>query len=142
MTIIILLISFAAYFNIFSNEFVIDDVHQIVENYWIRDIKFIPEIFSTSVWAFEGRDTSYYRPLMHIIYLVCYSLFGLKPWGFHLASILLHAGVSVLVFLVTRRLLMESRPSNSDAYLTPSFAAGFSSRECESINRYGLCSGA
>ena len=41
-----------------------------------------------SVWSFqqEINPSNYYRPLMHIVYMVNYYLFGLKPWGFHLVN--------------------------------------------------------
>jgi tetratricopeptide (TPR) repeat protein len=42
--------------------------------------------------------------MMHVVYMLCYSVFGLRPWGFHLVSALLHAGVCVLVYLSALRL--------------------------------------
>ncbi len=123
--VILLLVSFAVYFNALSGDFVYDDKSQIVENPWIRDMVNMPNIFSKSVWNFKpGVITSnYYRPLMHIVYMIDYHLFGLKPWGFHLVNILFHCGVSVLVFMVIRRLLPEHTASASPAYLSPPFIA-------------------
>lgn len=106
---IILAASFTVYFNTLSNDFVYDDMTQVLENPWIRDMKHLPDIFSKSVWSFLGNFVSnYYRPLMHIIYMVNYHFLGLKPWGFHLVNILFHVGNSVLVFLVASRLLNNS----------------------------------
>ncbi len=122
---IILFSSVAVYFNSLSNDFVYDDKFQVLENRWIKDIKYIPDIFFKNVWGFraESAITNYYRPLMHIIYMFNYYVFGLRPWGFHLVNILFHAGVSVLVFIVTLRLLDESQPSASNANVIPSFVA-------------------
>jgi tetratricopeptide (TPR) repeat protein len=121
---IILFVSFAVYFNALSGDFVFDDKFQIVKNPWITDIRNIPTIFSRNVWSFQpGEASNYYRPLMHIVYMVNYYLFGLKPWGFHLVNILFHCGVSVLVFLVIQRLLNEQRVSVTPAYLSPPFIA-------------------
>src|SRR4030067_1293934 len=114
--IIILITSFAVYFNALSNDFVYDDKSQVLENHWIKDIKFIPEIFSENVWSFtkESVISNYYRPLMHLIYMLNYYIFGLKPWGFHLVNILFHAGVSVLVFIIGLNLIRESQhPASS-----------------------------
>ncbi len=119
----ILLLSFAVYFNTLFNEFVYDDDLQVVKNQWIRSVRHVPEIFSKSVWNF--RDTlpsSYYRPMMHMIYMLNYHVFGLKPWGFHLINILFHAGVSVLVFMIMLRLLKETFPE-SDRHVLPAFVA-------------------
>ncbi len=122
---ILLLISCAVYFNALSGNFVFDDKYQIVGNPWITDMSNIPTIFSKGVWSFQPGVviSNYYRPLMHLVYMITYHLFGLKPWGFHLVNILFHCGVSVLVFLVIRRLLPEHRASVSPAYLSPPFIA-------------------
>jgi tetratricopeptide (TPR) repeat protein len=101
--------SLAAYANTLLNEFVYDDIFQVLGNHWIRDFKWIPEIFTNRVWGFQGEGVSnYYRPLMHVFYMLSFYFFGLKAWGFHLINILLHAGVAVLVFLLVFRLLPVS----------------------------------
>jgi protein O-mannosyl-transferase len=121
---ILLLVSCAVYFNALSGNFVYDDTSQIVDNPWITNIRNIVTIFSKSVWSFQpGAITNYYRPLMHMVYMLNYHIFGLKPWGFHLVNILFHCGVSVLVFLVIRRFLTEQRVTTSSVYLSPPFIA-------------------
>ncbi len=121
--IILLFVSFSVYFNALSGGFVYDDQGQVVENPWIRDIGNISKIFSGNVWGFEVIRSNYYRPLMNIIYLVNYHLFGLKPWGFHLVNIIFHSGVSVLLFLVTGRLLADSIVPTRPPYFSPAFIA-------------------
>jgi len=123
---IIIAISFAVYFNAIFNGFVYDDVFQVTENEWITSVSHIPEIFTKSVWGFQPWTSSsnYYRPMMHLIYMLNYHLFGLKPWGFHLVNIFFHAGVSVLVFLFVSRLLSESYPSPSNEDLVKTKAKG------------------
>ena len=112
---IILIISIGVYLNALSNEFVYDDKFQVLNNPWIKNIRYIPEIFLTNVWAFVGEEnlSNYYRPLMHIIYMINYHIFGFKPWGFHLTNILLHGGVSVLLFLLLSVLINQSHDLNS-----------------------------
>ncbi len=106
----ILLVSCAVYFNSLFDDFVYDDIHQVVNNPWITDIRYIPRLFSTHVWAFlpSVPSTNYYRPMMHLIYMITYHIFGLAPWGFHLVNVLFHAGVSLLAFIIVSRLLRES----------------------------------
>lgn len=110
---LIALVSFAIYFNALSNGLVYDDLSQVIENRWIKDIKYIPDMFSKSVWSFQSESivSNYYRPMMHLIYLVTFYIFGLKPFGFHLVNIFFHSGVSVLVFLVASRLLSSRQLS-------------------------------
>jgi tetratricopeptide (TPR) repeat protein len=122
---IIIAMSCAIYGNALRNGFVYDDIPQVVQNPWIREMRFIPEIFSTNVWAFQGTSTNYYRPLLHISFMLSYYLFGLAPWGFHLVNILLHAGVTVLVFLISSRLFRAADPSASSfSRFLPFIAAG------------------
>ena len=45
--------------------------------------------------------------MMHVIYMLIYYVFGIMPWGFHLVNIVLHAGSSVLVFLIAGILFSE-----------------------------------
>jgi tetratricopeptide (TPR) repeat protein len=113
LIVITILLSCAVYVNTLRNGFVYDDIPQVVQNPWIRDFQFLPEIFSANVWAFQGISTNYYRPLLHISYLMSYHLFGLAPWGFHLVNIVLHAGVSLLVFLIASRLFSVTAPQAS-----------------------------
>jgi len=120
---LILLVSCAVYSNTLLNDFLYDDTGQVLENRWIRDVKYIPVIFSKSVWSFQDETviSNYYRPLMHLFFLLNYHVFGLRPWGFHLLNVLFHAGVSVLVFVISARLL---RASSNPSPLTENGFAG------------------
>ena len=110
----IIAVCFAVYSNAFPGDFVYDDMYQVLENRWLRDLAHVPEVFSSGVWGFSGDEQSnYYRPLMHLSYMVTYALFGLRPWAFHLVNILFHAGVSVLVFLVGIKLHEAARSEPS-----------------------------
>jgi tetratricopeptide (TPR) repeat protein len=93
------------YLNILFNGFVDDDGSQVVENRYIRSFHYLKEIFATNVWSFAGTTVAnFYRPMMTFGYLVCYKLFGLRAYGFHLVSLLLHVLVVCLVFVLTERL--------------------------------------
>ena len=93
------------YLNILFNGFVYDDDTQVMENPYIRSFQYLKEIFTTNVWSFTGVTVSnYYRPMMTLGYLVCYKLFGMRAYGFHLVSLLLHVLVVCLVFVLTERL--------------------------------------
>src|SRR5258708_13284243 len=81
------------------NGFVYDDGSQIVQNPWLRDPASIPQIFNSNVWAFAGPSgvSNYYRPLMHLLNMACFHLFGFQAWGFHLVSLPLHVSPPFLV---------------------------------------------
>jgi tetratricopeptide (TPR) repeat protein len=115
---------FAVNLWVLSNGLVYDDIAQVLGNRWITDLRFLPDIFASNVAGFEaGYATSYYRPMMHVVYMCCYYLVGLAPWGYHLANVLFHAGVSILVLPIAARLLDREPPEGSNAYFLPSFIA-------------------
>jgi hypothetical protein len=109
---IIIALSLAVYSNALLNGLVYDDLAQVVENRWLRDLSYLREVFAKGVWGFSGDEQSnYYRPLMHVSYMLTYAVFGLRPWAFHLVNILLHAAVSVLVFFSALKLAKSAQLS-------------------------------
>ncbi|MGO8734027.1 MAG: tetratricopeptide repeat protein [Terriglobia bacterium] len=94
------------YLNILFNGFVYDDDNQVLKNPYVRSFHYLKEVFTTNVWSFRGVGavTNYYRPMMTLGYLVCYKLFGMRAYGFHLVSLLIHVLVVCLVFVLTERL--------------------------------------
>lgn len=92
----------------FWSGFVFDDVHQILNNSWIRDFRHLSQIFSSDVWAFAGKDSNYYRPLMHLVYAGIYVTFGPIPWAFHVVNVLLHSAVTIVLFVLVFRILRGS----------------------------------
>src|SRR5208337_689239 len=93
------------YLNILINGFVYDDDTQVVKNPYVQSFRYLKEIFTTNVWSFAGATaTNLYRPMMTLGYLVCYKLFGIRAYGFHLVSLLLHVLVVLLVFALAERL--------------------------------------
>ena len=53
-------------------------------------------------WAFFNPVVGNWHPLTMLSHMLDCQLFGLKPWGHHLTSVLLHALNTVLVFLFLR----------------------------------------
>ena len=97
------------YLNILFNGFVHDDNTQLVKNPYVRSFHYLKEILTTNVWSFRRTSsiTNYYRPMMTLGYLACYKLFGMRAYGFHLISLLLHVLVVCLVFVLAERLTRD-----------------------------------
>ncbi|MGA2788801.1 MAG: tetratricopeptide repeat protein [Verrucomicrobiota bacterium] len=55
-------------------------------------------------WAFLNPVSSNWHPVTMLSHMLDCQLFGLKPWGHHLTSVLLHAINTVLVFLLLFRM--------------------------------------
>ncbi len=55
-------------------------------------------------WAFRNSDFGNWHPLTWLSHMLDVQLFGLRPWGHHLTSVLLHAANTLLLFVVMRRM--------------------------------------
>jgi len=97
------------YVNTLLNGFVYDDNRQVLDNPYLTNFHFLPQVFGTTVWSFVGMQgvSNYYRPMMTLGYALCYHLFGPLAYGFHLVNVCLHVGVVLLVFVVARRVFRE-----------------------------------
>ncbi len=106
---VVLGVVFLAYCNTLGFDFVHDDRMQILGNTWLRSWKYLPRYFTADVWAFEHpvfRGT-FYRPIFLLWFRLQYLVFGLKPWGWHLCTVLCHVGVTLLVYFTAARLLED-----------------------------------
>jgi len=95
------------YSGAFFFEFVWDDWPQVINNPIIRNWRNLPRIFGSDLWYHVARHQVYYRPLFVAWSMLNYSLFGLRPWGWHLAAILAHIAAVAAVFWLARKLGLE-----------------------------------
>jgi protein O-mannosyl-transferase len=96
---VIAAIAIGVYLNALDNPFVYDDFFTVTGN---------PSITSVA----DPRWTLVYmpfRPVVNVSYAADRALWGYRPFGYHLTSVLLHALVSVLLFAFLRRLLAGAR---------------------------------
>lgn len=63
------------------------------------------------LWAFTTFHTSYWHPLTWLSHTLDCRLFGLKPWGHHLMSVLLHAANSAGLYWALRRMTRRLKGS-------------------------------
>jgi tetratricopeptide (TPR) repeat protein len=120
---LVALSALVVYLGTFGHGFVYDDADQIVGNPWIRDPRNIPTILTSGSWDYVGVRSNYYRPVMHLVYMAGYAVFGLWAPGYHLLNVAMHAGATVLVFLLAEHVLGRGgRPRR--AVLAPAGVAG------------------
>jgi tetratricopeptide (TPR) repeat protein len=79
-----------------------DDQMEVVRNTFVHSWDHLGRILTTTVWTGSGMETYLYRPLPLLTYVLNHAVSGLEAWSYHLVNILLHAGVSVLVFRLGR----------------------------------------
>ncbi|MFL6215099.1 MAG: tetratricopeptide repeat protein [Blastocatellia bacterium] len=106
--IIVLALTVLVYADTARYQFTYDDRAQIVENSALRSWAYAPRCFVEHVWQpIYPEERRLYRPLFTLYLLVNYQLFHLNPVGWHLLMIVWHALVTLLAFMLARRLLKD-----------------------------------
>lgn len=96
--VLLLLLGLLIYGSALPNPFIWDDYELIIHNPHIRGWEYLPQLFTANV----VENSSFYRPLQMLSYLLDEKVWGINPKGFHLTSILLHiATAGSLCWFVT-----------------------------------------
>lgn len=93
---IIVVFAVGIYATTLKNGFVYDDEDTIVANEFIKKISNLPKLLGQDY--FTGSAEHSYRPVVTLTYFLDYVFYGLKPWGYHLTNIVLHAINGVLLY--------------------------------------------
>jgi tetratricopeptide (TPR) repeat protein len=102
---LLIVVAAIVYMNSLSNDFVYDDISTIVENVHIKHFgKNLPSFFNRSYFKIAHGESSY-RPVATLSYYLLYALFELKPFGYHLFSLVLHIFNVVLVYLLANLII-------------------------------------
>jgi tetratricopeptide (TPR) repeat protein len=103
-------IAFFVYVPTLGFQFVYDDKPQIIENPAIHSWRYLPHYFTSHAWAelYPNVSGNYYRPLFLLWFRLNHAVFGLKPEGWHLTTVLCHVAATYLVFVLVRRLAASS----------------------------------
>jgi len=125
---VVLGVTFLAFGNSLFNGFAYDDNTQILESELIRSFSNLPKALVTDVWFWRveqdkdptkqaGPSTPYYRPVFIVYLMVGWHMFGASPFGWHLASILMHMLAVYLAFLIMERITGDYKLSGLAALL-------------------------
>lgn len=83
--------------------FIFDDYSAIVDNHDIKDVKNLKtKLIYKTEYGPNKNDPS--RPLTFLSFTLNYYFGNLNVFGYHLVNILLHIGVTILIFLLTRKI--------------------------------------
>lgn len=131
-----------AYGQALRNGFVWDDYLVVVGNDFVKSWKNLPQLLGRGYLSDisqirsgspGGSAETTYRPLLTLTYFLDYSLWGLKPFGYHLTNIILHTSCGILLYLLALMLGLNNRgallagllfvlhPVNSEAVSVVSF---------------------
>ena len=106
---LLILATVLAYANSLNNSFVWDDDLLVVDNNYVRNWTYLDAAFVSDLFHdYTVGLASHYRPLQTVSYILDYKIWALKPFGYHLTNLLLHAACVVLVYLLMERLSSNS----------------------------------
>ncbi|HUG40884.1 MAG TPA: hypothetical protein VMM12_10380, partial [Longimicrobiales bacterium] len=88
------------FLNSVPNGFALDDVFIIQDNPQVHGFQKLPQAVTGSYWPTGPAELGMYRPLTLATFAVDWEIWGGRPFGFHLANVLLHAAVTGLVLLL------------------------------------------
>lgn len=105
---LIVSLAFGVYVNSLSNNFVWDDKYEILNNDWIKDARYTPDIlFSHSLgWLKPAQSSTKYGPLKLLVRLIQYHIAGSDPWIYQLTNVFVHVMCAVMVFFIATKLFI------------------------------------
>src|SRR5213593_2605654 len=118
--VLVALVTFAAFLPALQNQFVSwDDDENFLDNPHYRGLG-----WSQLHWMWTTHQ-GHYIPLTWMTLGLDHLLWGMKPVGYHLTSLLLHAANAVLFFSLVRRILTLALPSAAERDHALAVSAGF-----------------
>lgn len=97
---LIILMGISIYSNTFKNELVWDDYFLVADNLYIRDVKFLRDIFTTDLHRFGLDRSNFYRPLQTISYMLDYAVGKFETFPYHFTNLFLHLASGVLIYFI------------------------------------------
>jgi len=135
------ILCFIAYANALPNSFHFDDIHGIVANPTVHNLKYLPAYFSDPS-TFSMSTKQDWRPVLQISYLLNYLLCGLNPTLFRLFNLVVHINTAFLIYLIVAEmaerfpptLVDESRWSRVATPLVPALLFAVHTANSEAVN--------
>ncbi len=103
---LIALVTFAAFLPTLQNQFMWDDEKNLLTNYHYRGLG-----WAHLRWMWTAFHMGHYTPLTWMTFGGDHLLWGMKAFGYHLSSLLLHAANAVVFYFVVLRILRLARPA-------------------------------
>lgn len=101
------------YYPSLNAPFIFDDFHYIVENSDLKQLDNfnLGKVYQRSKkFSFLGIPFQFVRPLTFLTLVINYRFGDLNTFGYHLFNLLLHILNTILIFLLTRKILFYARP--------------------------------
>lgn len=111
--------AFLAYVPTLGFQFVYDDKPQIIQNPAVHAWRYLPQYFTSHAWAelYPNIQGNYYRPLFLLWLRLNHAVFGVRPEGWHLTTVMCHVAATGMVLALVRRLTRSTWVAFSAAIL-------------------------
>jgi tetratricopeptide (TPR) repeat protein len=119
LLILALLLTFLVYVAAVRFAFVYDDLAEIVKDPTQHSWRYLPIYFTSHNWQYSHPEAvpNYYRPLPMVWKLFHYTVFGAHPFWWHLSNIVVHTIVTLLVFVLARRITRDDFTAVASAFV-------------------------
>ena len=108
---LIFLLGAVLYVNVLAGPFLYDDVTEILSNPRVHRLSAIPDLIALEFWTDAPGWPSLHRPVTAATIPLLFVLGDGASWPFHLANLLLHGIVSMLLAAIVMRLTGRSVPA-------------------------------
>jgi Tfp pilus assembly protein PilF len=98
---------FIVYLNSLKVPFVLDDFHLIVDNPYIKQVRFLPWLLGSSSSGQGLPTSSMYRPFLMLTFFFNYTFGRLGVFGYHLTNIIIHITNVVIFYLLIEALFKD-----------------------------------
>jgi hypothetical protein len=109
----------AVYINALHNTFLQDDLYNITQNTFIRDLSQWPKLFTQDYFRLAQEGA--YRPVPTLVLMLDYAAWGYAVEGYRLVNLTWHIATTLLLFALLGRLLapwMTRRRAVTSAFLS------------------------
>lgn len=100
----LLAIGVVVYANSWGNQLFWDDLDNFVNNRYVHSWEYFDRYFSENLIAGSNLSSNYWRPMMLIVWSVCWSFWQDWGGGYRIVNLLLHTGCGVLVYQLLNKL--------------------------------------
>jgi tetratricopeptide (TPR) repeat protein len=101
---------FAVFSNNYRHDYPLDSGHLLLENSYVRSLKFIPQYFLDGRTLTSLPANADYRPMLQVTHALNYTISGYDTWSWHLTQILLHLVCVLGLYFLCRRILQQFHP--------------------------------
>ena len=98
---------FAVFANNYRHDYPLDCGHLLLENSYVRSLKFIPQYFLDGRTLTTLPANADYRPVLQVTYAINYAISGYDTWSWHLTQILLHSVCVLALYFLCRCILKQ-----------------------------------